>query len=107
MDLMDLAGPDRKSLPHDRLYDAIVDALGGPDAFRDIVPFDTDVLLAKYGRDRNFNQDDKIKRYLTVWDAAAGFRLAHRPIQPPSYEPRDGPMWRLLHAHGVTWSTCS
>lgn len=108
MDLMELAGADWKSMPHDELYDAVIDALGGPDAFRAMLPFqDTDVLYAKYLEDEHFNNRDAYSPHIGAWDHAAGYGLSRKPFQPPNYAPVPGPMWDLLHAHGVTWSTCS
>lgn len=106
MDLMDLAGPDRKNLTHDALYDRIIDALGGPEALAPYLPYrTTDALLAAYQIDPDFNAAPLHARYLSIWDKAAGFRIADKPMQPPTYVPDDGPFQTFLRSRGVTWTT--
>lgn len=111
MDLMDLAGPDWKSMPHEDLYHAIITALGGPEAVRPFLPIqDLDELERLYRADHNLNQTMLApggRRYLTKWDAAAGFRLKATPIQPPVLEPDGTGLWLLLKRHGVTWMSPS
>lgn len=104
MDLMELAGPDWKSMSHEDLYHAITTALGGPDAIRPFLPIqDLDELERLYKADHHFNQTESGGRYLTKWDAAAGFRLKPKPIQPPVLEPSGTGLWQLLRRYGVTW----
>ena len=102
MDLMELAGPNYKTLDHNEIYHRIVKNLGGPDAFRPYLPFDLQTLAVKYKHDKHFNQNDMAGHYLTVWDRNAGFRIAATPIQPPTYEPSGKYLWKLVNAHDVT-----
>lgn len=102
MELTDLAGRDWRSLPHDVLYDAIIDALGGPSALAPFLPYpDVDDLLAAYRVNDKFNDAPSVSRYVDVWDHAAGFRVAERPVQPPVYEPCDNRFQRFLRARGI------
>ena len=89
--------------PLDDALDAAIDAAGGPAAFRAYLPYggNLDVLATKYGQDKHFNQSDMAGPYVTVWDRAAGFREAGKPIQPPTYEPDGGGPHRLLQSRGV------
>lgn len=102
MKLNDLAGGNWRSLSHDELYDGIIDALGGPSALAPFLPYpDAGGLLAAYRANNDFNDAPTVSRYVDIWDHAAGFHVAERPIQPPTYEPFDNPFQRFLRVQGV------
>ena len=98
MDLMELAGPNYRDLPHDETYGRIMARLGGLKAVAPYLPFDPETLAAKYKHDPHFNQTDDA----SVWDQFSGFKVVRQPGRHPKYEPTGRNLWHLVNRHGVT-----